>query len=111
MTASFFRGIALGGWLVVLASRVALAADDAPAGQGPTTSEITYLDQGWGPQQRQQFYRTYQGSELIPYPWFLVLEQDSNRELFKASENIERFRYLPEEARTPLNGVTGGKLR
>src|SRR5918999_279626 len=32
---------------------------------------IQYLDQGWSPELRRQFYHTAQGTELIPYDWFV----------------------------------------
>ena len=37
--------------------------------------QITYLDQGWTPDQREKFYQTPQGSLIIPYSWFIALEQ------------------------------------
>ncbi|MFT4554743.1 MAG: hypothetical protein ACI8P0_000839 [Planctomycetaceae bacterium] len=36
---------------------------------------VTYLDQGWDDDTRQEFYYTPQGSELIRYSWFMALEQ------------------------------------
>ena len=54
----------------------------------------TYLNQGWTEAERQQFYTTPQGSYLLPYEWFLYLEQPANDRLFRADEYMERFRYL-----------------
>jgi hypothetical protein len=56
---------------------------------------VTYLNQGWSPGERTQFYTTPQGSLLMPYTWFINLEQASNDELFRSSSNIERLRYIP----------------
>lgn len=53
-----------------------------------------YLPQGWTDQQRNEFYTTPQGSYLIPYEWFLHLEQATNSQPFRAKDNIERLRYL-----------------
>jgi mono/diheme cytochrome c family protein len=36
---------------------------------------VTYQDQHWSAYQRNWFYHTSQGSELLPYKWFLALEQ------------------------------------
>lgn len=63
-------------------------AKDTPA------KEITYLEQGWTPKLRQQFYYTNQGSLLIPYKWFLALEQPSNQGPFRADNHIEGLRYI-----------------
>jgi len=54
----------------------------------------TYLNQGWTEAERQQFYTTPQGSYLLPYEWFLNLEQPANDRLFRADDYMERFRYL-----------------
>jgi hypothetical protein len=78
-----------------------VATGQAPA--GPAGGEVVYLNQGWSPAMRQQFYWTYQGSQLIPYRWFLVLEQDKDTAPFRAATNLEPFGYLPHEAKTPLN--------
>ena len=55
-----------------------------------------YPDQGWTADDRQTFYRLPQGSELMPYSWFLALEQPWNDKLFRDAANIEAFRYIPE---------------
>ena len=34
-----------------------------------------YLSQGWSGADRTMFYTTSQGSQLLPYDWFLALEQ------------------------------------
>ncbi len=57
----------------------------------------TYLDQGWDEQQREEFYFTAQGSQLIPYQWFLSLEQADSTELFRRAANMQRFGFLPSE--------------
>lgn len=55
----------------------------------------TYLNQGWDAKTRQEFYFTTQGSQIIPYEWFLVLEQPENDKLFNDPEFIAKLRYLP----------------
>jgi processive rubber oxygenase RoxA-like protein len=54
----------------------------------------TYLDQGWTEAQRQQFYTTSQGSQLIPLAWFLALERPASEELFTIDQ-MSRFGFLP----------------
>ncbi len=58
------------------------------------------LDQGLTPGLRQSWYRLSQGSRLIPYSWFLALEQPGNDRPFRADEVIERFGYIPQEYAT-----------
>src|SRR5689334_10584050 len=54
--------------------------------QGPK-----FLDQGWNPQQRQQFYTTSQGSQMMLMSWFIALEQ-SNGQPF--SQDLTRYGFL-----------------
>ncbi len=57
-----------------------------------------YLEQGWSENDSLWFYNTTQGSGLIPYDFFLVLEQAGSQELFRSDGNMDRFRYLPQKA-------------
>src|SRR5947208_16339938 len=41
---------------------------------GDQFSSIRYLDQGWTPAESMWFYTTNQGSDLLPYDFFLALE-------------------------------------
>jgi hypothetical protein len=67
-----------------------LPADD-PAG-------VVYLDQGWDDEVRQTYYYSPQGSMILPYDWFLALEQPFANRLFREDEHLEGFRYLPNAA-------------
>lgn len=49
-----------------------------PAGAG-AASGVIHLDQGWDDNDRRQFYHWTQGSQLLPYKWFLALPQPSWR--------------------------------
>jgi mono/diheme cytochrome c family protein len=72
---------------------------------GDKASSITYLDQGWEPKDSLWFDNVTQGSDLVPYDFFLVLE-GSNGQLFRSNENMNnRYRYL---VRTPtINNPDG----
>jgi hypothetical protein len=59
----------------------------------PDTPPV-FLDQGWTPQVRDAFYWTSQGSRMIPYKWWLVLEQANSRALFKLPANMRRMGFL-----------------
>ncbi len=62
---------------------------DAQAGQ--------YLEQNWTPQDRAYFYFADQGSRLIPYDYFLYLEQANQAKLFRSDENMLRFGAIPTQ--------------
>ncbi len=71
---------------------------------GGETAELVYLDQGWDQTNkfRERSYYTPQGSHLIPYNWFLALEQAGNEKLIRDPSNMNRLRFLthrpqPEE--------------
>lgn len=52
------------------------------------------LPQGWDPETRERFWFTSQGSRLVPYGWFLHLEQASG-EPFRSDAHMEALRYVP----------------
>jgi processive rubber oxygenase RoxA-like protein len=76
--------------VLILFGFLASAVAQAPG----TIAAPTYLDQGWTDTQRQQFYTTTQGSQLIPLAWFLALERPGTEELFLADQ-MSRFGFLP----------------
>jgi hypothetical protein len=65
-----------------------------------------YLDQGWKPSDSLWFYNTTQGSGLLPYDFFLVLEaagssdckseEDGAPGCLRSNRNMDEFRYLPQ---------------
>jgi len=63
---------------------------------GDQFSQTIYLDQGWSAADSLWFYNTTQGSNLLPYSFFLVLEQSGSSALFRSNENIDRYGYLPQ---------------
>src|SRR4051812_30214814 len=67
-----------------------------------TAADVIYLDQGWSTEVREKVYRTSQGSELMPYAWFLALEQPYSEKLILDDKYISSFGYLPE-AKSPSN--------
>lgn len=70
-------------------------------------SQPIYLDQGWTDAERKQFYSTPQGSYLIPYNWFLALEQPYNTKLFNNPKHIERIGYLLDEQAYEVSNPDG----
>jgi mono/diheme cytochrome c family protein len=64
---------------------------------------VQYLDQGWTDAERQDFYFVGQGSQLVPYEWFLHLEQAGNQELLRANKNMRALGFIPQEAERRRN--------
>jgi len=75
-------------------SRDAYVAKDDPLGE--SVEKVVYLDQGWSPAVSLKFYFTSQGSQIIPYDWFLALEPADSQTLFRDNQNILKYRYLPQ---------------
>jgi len=69
----------------------------------PPAVELVYLDQGWNDDERNGFYNTSQGSQFMPFSWFLNLEQAKNNRPFRSNDNIQGYGYLPQEATAGLN--------
>jgi mono/diheme cytochrome c family protein len=57
--------------------------------------EPIFLDQGWSPSNREEYYFLPQGSELMPYSWFLAIEEPWNEKPFRTDSHMASFRYLP----------------
>ena len=65
---------------------------------GDSFTKVRYLDQGWDASQSLWFYNTTQGSDLLPYDFFIVLEKAGTTEPLRGNENINnRYRYLPRK--------------
>ena len=61
------------------------------------TKNIHFLEQNWDEKDRQFFYYTDQGSRLLPYDFYLHLEQADSEDLFRSPENMLRFGFIPGE--------------
>ncbi|MBL1277611.1 MAG: hypothetical protein COB30_016135 [Ectothiorhodospiraceae bacterium] len=57
--------------------------------------KVSYLDQNWSDEIRNEWWYTPQGSWLIPYDWFRVLEQADNEEPLNSAENMKRLGFIP----------------
>jgi hypothetical protein len=53
--------------------------------------------QGWTPQQSMWYYNATQGSDLLPYDFFLELEQIGSKELFRSVQNVDKYRYIAQK--------------
>jgi hypothetical protein len=64
---------------------------------GDQFSSVEYLPQGWKPADSMWFYNITQGSDLLPYDFFMVLEKPGTTELFRSDQNLNYYRYLPQK--------------
>jgi cytochrome c5 len=65
--------------------------------------DVQFVQQNWTPDQRAWFYHAPQGTELLPYKWFMALEQPQIKffgEVPKFSDTVylARFGFLPDSA-------------
>ncbi len=58
-------------------------------------STVTYLEQNWTDADRAYFYFADQGSRLLPYDYFLHIEQANSEALFRADDNMRRLGLIP----------------
>jgi cytochrome c5 len=68
-------------------------------------NELRWMNQNWTLETTAQFYHTPQGTEIMPYAWFLALEQPSFRlnpfdsiPLFSQTAYLAGFGFLPAAA-------------
>lgn len=72
------------------------------------------LQQGWNAQDQQTFYRTGQGSHMIPLAWFKALQQPGTTTAFDADQ-LTRYGYLRDDSpqnidRLPVGFVVDGRV-
>ena len=80
-------------------ARAALLALGCAAVAHAQTDKPDFLNQGWSAADRNMFYTTSQGSQMMPYDWFRALEQPNSETLFVA-DGLARFGYLPNPDKT-----------
>ncbi len=79
---------------------------------GDTFSKVKYLDQGWKPSESMWYYTTTQGSDLMPYDFFMALEKPGTSELVRSNENLNSFRYLIQKpTRSDPDGLPVGLVK
>lgn len=72
--------------------------EDAQASESVFGQNVTYLDQGWSDDERQDFYFLGQGSQLVPYLWFLSLEFADRNESFRSDEHMRALGFIPQKS-------------
>lgn len=61
-----------------------------------SSQQVQYLNQGFDEETRQVFYHAPQGTRLLPYSWFLALEQATYSEKFLEDDNLRRLGIIPD---------------
>ena len=65
-------------------------------------ADLAWLPQNWTEDQRHRYYHTAQGSDLLPYSWFLALEQPRftirGAPPFRENSYLEGFGFIPDSA-------------
>lgn len=74
------------------------AGQGASTLSGDSTGQARFLDQGWDAWTRTAFYETTQGSRMLPYKWFVELEQADNGKKLRAAENMRKMGFLVDGA-------------
>ena len=101
-------GLGMVGWMLAgtLASTLAMAQSDDDEGN-EDYNNLVYLEQGWTDAEREQFYFTPQGSYLLPYTWFLALEQPHKPKSFNTPKHIKRIGYLVDDQANSASNPDG----
>ena len=95
-----FRGVVSFG---VLLFTLVLLSD------GPAEAKTRYLaSQNWTDEDRDYFYYTSQGSQIMPYAWFRALERMADTRRF-VGDGLRRYGYIPGKAsRRNIDGLPVG---
>jgi processive rubber oxygenase RoxA-like protein len=75
-----------------LLPNIAVAQDNAVQGNPQR------LQQGWSADTIDRWHFISQGTPLIPYEWFLALEQPGQTALIRSPENLQKLGFLVEPA-------------
>jgi hypothetical protein len=57
----------------------------------------------WTEEEQARYYHLTSGTQLIPYSWFIALQQADTAEPFKASDSISRLRLVPDKTHPAHN--------
>ena len=102
-------------WRVLIVAAVAVAGwVGAVYSQTATRPPLQFMSQGWTQNDRDLFYTTTQGSRLLPYTWYLALEQPGASTARFNERSLARYGYLENQNaklnpdRLPLGFVKDG---
>ncbi len=97
--------LAIVAFKVLLLSKLEALHVEIPAYQEP--GDLKKLPQGWSEEERTWFHHTPQGTQIMPYKWFLALEQPCitpwSCGKFSDQEYLGRFGFIAGVPDTNLN--------
>lgn len=68
----------------------------SPSGSNPDLEPTMYLEQNWSPAERTEFYRTPQGSHIMPLKFAAALRRPDNSKPFFSNENLAQYGFIPQ---------------
>lgn len=102
----WFRGVLIVGTLIV-GLYFGVASLLKPNLTNENIYQVHYLNDGWTEEQRETFYYTPQGTELLglEYSWFVNLELPLSHNLLASEENMRGWGFIvdPGQRATPRN--------
>lgn len=91
--------VAIAAIWVFVRPRMQVLHVEIPEYQKPGTRVV--LEQGWSPEKRIEFWHTAQGTQIMPYKWFLALEQPSfwpfRANKLADKEYLGRFGFIADD--------------
>jgi mono/diheme cytochrome c family protein len=109
----FFLALAVGVIPVTGCQQLQALLGNRPSANMPAYKpvQVEAQHQNWSPDQSAWFYHTAQGTELLPYKWFLALDQPKLQVFgavpkFSDTNYLARFGFLPD----PANAQNPGGL-
>src|SRR5688572_27247293 len=82
----------LKAWRVAIAAAVMAWAGGLYS--QPARPPVRFINQGWTQIDRSLFYTTSQGSQLVPYSWYLALDQPGAGTARFNDNSLARYGYL-----------------
>lgn len=89
--------VSLGCLGLIATTQVALAGGPRAVIPPPGVSAVRTLSQNWSDEESNWFYNVPQGSRLLPYDWFRLLEQPDSQERFLDPAHVHQLGYIPRE--------------
>jgi hypothetical protein len=74
-----------------------------PAAAQTSDEPVVYLDQAWSQADREMYYQTSQGAQIIDYDIFLNLEAAGSQELFRSDANSDRYGLITQDPNPRTN--------
>jgi len=78
-----------------LSNKLVLPDDVRYIQQDGSIPERVEIEQGWTNDDRNKFWFTSQGSQIMPYSWFTWLEQPDNSSFFRNTDHMDKLGYIP----------------